>query len=63
MLIAGEVIMTTEFILFPGYEISYRPLNGTLINTVVLEDPECLRMTVDELLDEFGEVSIRKKGE
>lgn len=51
--------MKTEFILFPGYEISYRPLNGTLINTVVLEDPECLRMTVDE----FGEVSIRKKGE
>lgn len=54
---------TTEFILFPGYEISYRPSNGTLINTVVLEDQECLRMTVDELLEKFGEVSIRKKGE
>lgn len=55
--------MKTEFILFPGYEISYRPLNGNLINTVVLEAPECLRMIVDELLEKFGEVSIRKKGE
>lgn len=55
--------MTTKFILFSGYEISYRPLEGNLIYTKVLEDPECLRMEVDMLLEQFGEISIRKKGE
>lgn len=55
--------MATEFIQFPGYEISYRPLNGNLIYICTVEDPMCLAMTIDELLEQFGEVSIRKKGE
>ena len=54
--------MTTEFIHFPGYEISYKPLNGDLIYTDVLEDPACLQMVVDTLLDKYNEIVIRKKG-
>lgn len=46
---------------FPGYEISYESADGNIIYTEVVEDPECLRMEVDMLLEQFNEVSIRKK--
>ena len=48
-------------ITFPGYQISYRPNNGSLIYTDVVEDPECLRMEIDMLLEEYDEVTVRKK--
>lgn len=48
-------------ITFPGYQISYRPNNGSLIYTDVVEDPECLRMEIDMLLEECDEVAVRKK--
>lgn len=48
-------------ITFPGYEISYRPNKGSLIYTDVVEDPECLRMEIDMLLEQYDEVSVRKK--
>ena len=48
-------------ITFPGYEISYRPTKGNLIFTNTVEDPECLRMEIDMLLDQFDEVSVRRK--
>ena len=46
---------------FPGYEISYRPYNGPIVYTDVVEDPECLRMEIDMLLEEYDEVIVRKK--
>ena len=46
---------------FPGYEISYRPYNGPIVYTDVVEDPECLRMEIDILLEQYDEVTVRKK--
>ena len=46
---------------FPGYEISYRPYNGPIVYTDVVEDPECLRMEIDLLLEQYNEVTVRKK--
>ena len=46
---------------FPGYEISYRPYNGPIVYTDVVEDPECLRMEIDMVLEQYDEVTVRKK--
>ena len=46
---------------FPGYEISYRPYNGPIVYTDVVEDPECLRMDIDMVLEQYDEVTVRKK--
>ena len=46
---------------FPGYEISYRPYNGPIVYTDVVEDPECLRMEIDMVLEQYDEVIVRKK--
>ena len=46
---------------FPGYEISYRPYNGPIVYTDVVEDPECLRMEIDMVLEKYDEVTVRKK--
>ena len=48
-------------ITFPGYQISYRPYNGPIVYTDVIEDPECLRMEIDMLLEQYDEVTVRKK--
>ena len=46
---------------FPGYEISYRPYNGPIVYTDVVEDPEFLRMEIDMVLEQYDEVTVRKK--
>ena len=46
---------------FPGYEISYRPYNGPIVYTDVVEDPECLRMEIDIVLEQYDKVTVRKK--
>ena len=46
---------------FYGYEISYRPYNGPIVYTDMVEDPECLRMEIDMLLEQYDEVTVRKK--
>ena len=46
---------------FPGYEISYRPYNGPIVYNDVVEDPECLRMEIDMVLEQYDEVTVRKK--
>lgn len=52
--------MRTEFPYFSGYEISYRPLNAHVYFSTIVEDPECLQMEVDMLLEQYDELKIRK---
>lgn len=46
---------------FPGYVIYYKSANNSTTYTTILEDPECLQMEVDILLEHYGEVTIRRK--
>ena len=43
-----------------SYVISYKPLGGGLVFTSYVEDPECLRMEIDLLLEHCEEVSVKK---
>ena len=52
--------MKNESQYLTAYEITCGPLNEHICLKSIIEDPECLQMEVDKLLQYYNEVKIRK---